>query len=198
MTSVILLGPPGVGKGTQSVWLAELLEVPAISTGQIFRNNIDEKTELGAIAQRYIGRGEFVPDSVTIPMVATRLTAPDVEQGFILDGYPRNLEQAHALRDMLAARGMHLDVVIELAAPVSVLVERLEGRAIAEGREDDTAEVFRRRLEIYREQTEPIATYYADQDLLEVVDAAQSKEDVRDAMMAVVQRRQGTEVGPGA
>ncbi len=189
MTALILLGPPGVGKGTQAAWLSKYLGVPTISTGEIFRANIAEQTELGALAQRYMDKGEFVPDSVTTPMVATRLATPDVDNGFILDGYPRKIEQAHALRDMLVARGVPLDLVLELSAPEDELIRRLEGRATQEGRADDSAEVYRRRLEIYRQQTEPIATYYADQDLLEVVDAQPAIPQVQEAIAKVLKER---------
>ncbi len=186
---MILLGPPAVGKGTQAAWLAECLGVPTVSTGQIFRSNIAEDTELGRLAARYMSEGRFVPDSVTIPMVDARLSAPDAADGFILDGFPRNLEQAHALRDLLAKRGQKLDVVLELDAPDEVVVQRLLHRAEEEDRSDDNVETFRQRLVDYHEQTEPIATYYADQDLLDVVDAAQTREEVREAMVQALRER---------
>lgn len=186
MTSLILLGPPAVGKGTQSVWLSEYLGVPAISTGQIFRTNINEGTELGRLADSYISRGKFVPDSVTVPMVDARFSAPDVEGGFILDGFPRSIEQAHALRDILAKHHLQLDVVIELEAADEIVIERLQHRALEEGRSDDRVEVFVQRLRDYHELTEPIATYYADQDLLEVVDATLDVEGVRQEIMEML------------
>ena len=189
MTAMILLGPPAVGKGTQAVWLAECLGVPTISTGQIFRSNIEDGTELGRLADSYISKGKFVPDSITVPMVDARLSAPDVEGGFILDGFPRNLDQAHALRDLLASRGVKLDIVLELEAPEGVVVERLQNRAGVEHRSDDKVDVFIQRLKDYHELTEPIATYYADQDLLEVIDANQDREGVHDAIMAVLKDR---------
>ncbi len=186
MTRVIFLGPPAVGKGTQATWLAEKIGIPTVSTGQIFRSNIDEGTELGRLADSYISRGKFVPDSITVPMVDARLSAPDVEDGFILDGFPRNLNQAHALRDLLAKRGVSLDVVIELEAPEEVVVERLQMRAGVENRSDDRVDVFVQRLQDYHELTEPIATYYADQDLLEVVDAAKTREEIHEDILAVL------------
>ncbi len=186
MTAIILLGPPAVGKGTQAVWLAECLGVPTISTGQIFRSNIEDDTELGRLADSYISQGKFVPDSITVPMVDARLSAPDVQGGFILDGFPRNLGQAHALRDLLASRGISLDVVLELEAPEAVVVSRLRNRAGVEHRSDDTVDVFIQRLNDYHELTEPIATYYADQDLLEVIDADQDREGVQDSIMGVL------------
>lgn len=186
MTAIILLGPPGVGKGTQANIICEKLGIPAISTGQIFRQNIAENTELGQQAQEYMNRGEFVPDSVTNPMVEARLTAPDTEAGFLLDGYPRNLDQVHVLRDMLAKHGKKIDVVLELTAPDEVLTARMMKRAQEEHRSDDTPEVFQRRVEIYHEHTEPIATYYADQDLLVQVSSEGSVEEVTQAILDVL------------
>lgn len=189
MTSLILLGPPAVGKGTQSAWLSQLLGVPAISTGRIFRENIQEGTELGRLAEAYISRGKFVPDSVTVPMVDARFSAPDVEDGFILDGFPRSISQAHALRDILAKHGLKLDVVIDLEAADQVVIERLLHRAMEEDRSDDNVDVFTQRLVDYHELTEPIATYYADQDLLEVVDATRDVEGVQDEIAQVLVRK---------
>ena len=184
MTAVIILGPPGVGKGTQSGWLAKLIDAPAVATGQIFRSNIADGTELGKVADRFISRGEFVPDSVTTPMVAVRLSAPDVRgHGFVLDGYPRTLAQGHDLRDILAAERLELDVVLELSAAEDLLVERMLKRAGEEGRSDDTEETFAKRLRDYYALTEPLATYYADQDLLEVIDASGTREEVAANMM---------------
>ena len=189
MSAVILLGPPGVGKGTQAGWLAKALGVPAISTGQIFRTNIEDETELGKLAQTFIAQGDFVPDHVTNPMVAVRLSAPDAQRGFVLDGYPRSLEQAHALRDTLAKEDMRIDAVLELTAPADVLIARLAKRASEENRADDKIEVFKHRLDVYKERTEPLATYYADLDLLEVVDASGTPEEVADAMLAALRLR---------
>lgn len=189
MTALILLGPPGVGKGTQAKWLSKCLGIPAVSTGQIFRTNIADGTELGQMAESYISRGEFVPDSVTVPMLAARLGAPDAQEGFILDGFPRNISQAHSLRDMLGKKRVSLDAVLELTAPTEVLMGRLAKRSGEENRSDDSAEVFEHRLTVYREQTEPIATYYADQDLLDVIDASQGVEEVGQAMLAALAAR---------
>lgn len=178
MTGIVMLGAPGVGKGTQAAKIVERLGIPAISTGNIFRTNIKAGTELGLLAKKYIDQGTFVPDSVTTPMVAARFTADDVKRGFLLDGYPRNLAQAHSLRDILAQEGLALDLVIELDAPEEVLVNHMMNRAKKEGRSDDKPEVFARRLAEYRERTEPIATYYADQDLLAVVDGVGTIDEV--------------------
>lgn len=189
MTRLVLMGPPGVGKGTQARIISEKLGIPAISTGQIFRTNMAQGTELGVVANQYISQGRFVPDSVTNPMVAARLSSPDVAEGFLLDGYPRNLDQAHSLRDMLASQDAKLDVVIDLNAPHDVLVEHMVHRAQIEGRTDDSPEVFAERLHEYHRKTEPVSTYYADQDLLEVVDGVGTIEEVSGRVFAVLQAR---------
>lgn len=186
MTTIILLGPPGAGKGTQAKRIAERLGIPAISTGAIFRTNMSEGTELGKQAALYIDRGEFVPDSVTNPMVKARLAAPDAEKGFLLDGYPRTLDQAHVLRDMLADLGITLNLVLEIEVDEDEVVARMLKRAAEEHRTDDTEPVMRHRLEVYREQTMPMATYYADQDLLEVVDGSGTIDEVSERIFAVL------------
>ena len=164
--AILILGAPGAGKGTQAKRIAKALQIPAISTGAIFRQNMKDRTELGQKAQSYMDAGEFVPDSVTNPMVEARLSAPDVAGGYLLDGYPRTVEQAFYLRDALAASGRDLDLVLEIAVELDEVVERLLKRAEIEGRADDTEPVIRRRLEVYKDQTEPMVTYYADQDKL--------------------------------
>lgn len=186
MTTIILLGPPGAGKGTQAKRIVERLGIPAISTGAIFRTNMSEGTELGKQAAFYIDRGEFVPDSVTNPMVKARLAAPDAKNGFLLDGYPRTLEQAHVLRDMLADLGIGLSLVLEIEVDEDEVVARMLKRAAEEHRTDDTEPVMRHRLEVYRKQTMPMATYYADQDLLEVVDGSGSVDEVSERIFAVL------------
>ena len=186
MTSIILLGAPGAGKGTQAARIAERLGIPAISTGAIFRQNMEENTKLGIEARSYIDRGEFVPDSVTNPMVKARLSAPDVENGFLLDGYPRTLEQAHALRDMLADLGTKIDLVLEIEVDEDEVVTRMLKRAQEQHRTDDTEPVMRHRLEVYRELTMPMATYYADQDLLEVVDGSGDVDDVTERIFTIL------------
>ena len=186
MTVVILLGPPGAGKGTQASRIAERLGIPAISTGDIFRANMAEGTEIGKQAQAYMDRGEFVPDSVTNTMVKTRLAAPDAADGFLLDGYPRSLEQAHVLRDMLLDLGKAIDVVLEIQVDEDEVVERMLKRAQEQHRTDDTEPVMRHRLEVYHQQTLPVATYYVDQDLLEVVDGSGSIDDVTARIFAIL------------
>src|SRR5690625_1516890 len=144
---LILLGPPGAGKGTQAEKIAERLAIPAISTGDIFRANVAERTELGETAQRYMDAGEYVPDEVTNAMVADRLAQDDARTGFLLDGYPRTEPQVMELDRMLADAGVSLDAVVELTADNDEVVARLLGRAQEQGRADDTESVIRRRLE---------------------------------------------------
>ena len=186
MTVVILLGPPGAGKGTQASRIAERLGIPAISTGDIFRTNMAEGTEIGKQAQAYMDRGEFVPDSVTNAMVKARLAAPDAADGFLLDGYPRSVEQAHVLRDMLLDLGKSIDVVLEIQVDEDEVVERMLKRAQEQHRTDDTEPVMRHRLEVYHQQTEPVATYYVDQDLLEVVDGSGTIDEVTARIFAIL------------
>ena len=186
MTVVILLGPPGAGKGTQASRIAERLDIPAISTGDIFRVNMAEGTEIGKQAQAYMDRGEFVPDSVTNAMVKARLAAPDAANGFLLDGYPRSVEQAHVLRDMLLDLGKSIDVVLEIQVDEDEVVERMLKRAQEQHRTDDTEPVMRHRLEVYHQQTLPVATYYVDQDLLEVVDGSGTIDEVTARIFAIL------------
>ena len=153
---VVLLGPPGAGKGTQAVRLAEKLGVPHISTGELFRHNISTGTALGVRAKQYLDAGELVPTSLTNDLVDDRLNEADVAGGFILDGFPRTIEQAEALHDMLERRGLKLDAVVEFRVPEEVLVERLMSR----GRADDTEDVIRNRFRVYRDETAPLLDYY--------------------------------------
>jgi len=160
---VVFLGPPGAGKGTQAVRIAEKYGVPHISTGDILRAAVKEGTELGKLAKSYMDRGELVPDEVIIGIIRERLSQPDVrERGFILDGFPRTLKQAEALDQMLAELNMPLDKVIYLNVDDEEIVKRL----LARGRADDTEEVIRNRLKVYREQTAPLIDYYSEKCLL--------------------------------
>jgi len=158
MTRVVLVGPPGAGKGTQAVVLAGKLGVPHISTGDLFRGHIAEQTALGAEVKRYLDSGKLVPDSVTNEMVRERISEPDAAAGFLLDGFPRNTAQADVLAGILAEQGTRLDAVIELQVGEEELVQRLLDR----GRDDDTEEVIRERQAVYREETAPLLDYYAD------------------------------------
>ncbi|MDM8085706.1 adenylate kinase [Cellulomonas cellasea] len=180
---LVLLGPPGAGKGTQASRLAERLAIPAISTGDIFRANITGGTELGRKVQEYTAVGALVPDELTNAMVRDRLAQADARDGFLLDGYPRNVAQVGELDDILAAAGRPLDVAVELTADPEVVVERLLSRAQIEGRADDTEPVIRHRLEVYALQTAPISQVYEDRGLLVRVDGLGSVDDVTERLM---------------
>nr|WBO82693.1 adenylate kinase [Streptomyces sp. SBE_14.2] len=155
---IILIGPPGAGKGTQAVALSERLGVPHISTGDLFRDHVARRTPLGQEAQRYLDTGELVPDHITAGMVRERLAQPDARDGYLLDGFPRTVPQARELAAVLAATGTALDAVLELSVPEEVVVARLLGR----GRADDTEEVIRNRQRVYEKQTAPLLAHYAD------------------------------------
>ena len=186
MNRLLIVGPPGAGKGPQAVKIAEKLNIPAISTGDIFRKNIKEETDLGKEAKSYIDSGNLVPDSVTNRMVRARLAEADTANGFLLDGYPRSVEQAHVLRDMLLDLGTSIDVVLEIQVDEDEVVERMLKRAQEQHRTDDTEPVMRHRLEVYHQQTLPVATYYVDQDLLEVVDGTGSIDEVTARIFAIL------------
>ncbi len=167
---LVIMGPQGSGKGTQAARISEHFAVPAISTGDIFRDNIARGTDLGVRAQEYTCCGELVPDSITNAMVRERLGAADALDGFILDGYPRNAAQVGELDAVLADLGTHLDAVIQLTAERDELLARMRRRAEIEGRDDDTADVIARRLDIYDAETAPLAQAYAARGLLVSVD----------------------------
>lgn len=169
---IVLLGPPGAGKGTQAVKLAEKLGVPQISTGELFRDNIAGGTPLGLEAKKYLDAGDLVPADLTNALVDDRLNADDVAGGFILDGFPRSVAQAEALHDMLARRGLALDAVLEFRVPEEELVARLASR----GRADDTEDVIRNRFNVYRDETAPLLDYYRGE--LKTVDAVGSFDEV--------------------
>ena len=164
------MGPPGAGKGTQAIVVAAALGVPHISTGDIFRANVNAGTPLGEEAQRYMDAGEYVPDTITNAMVRDRISHDDCQPGFLLDGYPRTLEQVNELDMMLLADDHRLDHVVELTVDTDEVVGRLLKRAQEQGRADDTAEVIRRRLEVYFEQTAPLVAVYSERGVLIKVD----------------------------
>jgi adenylate kinase len=164
------MGPPGAGKGTQARFIADHFGIPAVSTGEIFRDNVSRGTELGAEVQRYLQLGEYVPDQVTNLMVRNRIDEPDAEPGFLLDGYPRTLAQVEELDGMIKFTGHQLDGVVVLTVDQDELVRRLVERAAVEGRADDTESVIRRRQEVYVEQTAPLIDVYRDRSLLVEID----------------------------
>jgi adenylate kinase len=185
-TRIILIGPPGAGKGTQAARLSEALGVPAISTGDIFRANVKGETELGRTAKRYMDAGEYVPDEVTNSMVADRLSQDDAKDGFLLDGYPRTRAQVAELDAMLEERGASLDHVVELTADVDEVVGRLLARASLQGRSDDTEDVIRHPLDVYAEQTQPLTDVYDQRGLLRKVDGLGEVEAVTERIRQAI------------
>lgn len=169
---LVLVGPPGAGKGTQAEVLSQQLGIPHISTGELFRAHVGNSTELGKEAKQYLDAGELVPDSVTNAMVRERLAESDTAAGFLLDGFPRNVAQADVLTAILNEQGTKLDAVVEFDVPEDVVVERL----LARGRSDDTEDVIRRRQQIYRSETAPLLDYYRDS--LITVDAVGSVTEI--------------------
>ncbi|WP_329390580.1 adenylate kinase [Streptomyces sp. NBC_01716] len=208
---IVLVGPPGAGKGTQAAFLAKNLSIPHISTGDLFRANISQQTELGKLAKSYMDAGNLVPDEVTIGMAKDRMEKPDAENGFLLDGFPRNVSQAEALDEMLQSESMKLDAVLDLEVPKEEVVKRIAGRRICrrdsshvfhvtysqpkkEGvcdvcggelyqRDDDSQETVRKRLDVYHTQTEPIIDYYKARGLVVTVSAVGTVEDVTTCVM---------------
>ncbi|MGW4021907.1 adenylate kinase [Streptomyces sp. NPDC005009] len=211
---IVLVGPPGAGKGTQATCLAEKLRIPHISTGDLFRANISRQTELGKLAKSYMDAGNLVPDEVTIAMAKDRMGQPDAEGGFLLDGFPRNVSQAEALDELLEAEGMKIDAVLDLEAPDDEVVKRIAGRRVCrndsahvfhvtytppkkEGvcdvcggdlyqRDDDSEATVRTRLKVYHTQTEPIIDYYKAQGLVTTVSAMGKVADVTKRAMSAL------------
>jgi adenylate kinase len=202
---LVLVGPPGAGKGTQAHFIASHLSIPRISTGDIFRYNVTNHTKLGAQAKEFMDRGDLVPDEVTVAMVRDRLGEDDAKEGFLLDGFPRNVPQAETLKKMLAETDIKLTVVLELEVDEDEVVRRLSGRRTCrrcervwhvlydppsrEGicddcggdlfqRDDDKEEVIRHRIEVYKSQTEPLVAFYAEEGILAVIDAAGPVEEI--------------------
>jgi adenylate kinase len=183
VTRVVLVGPPGAGKGTQAEALSVKLGVPHISTGELFRAHMSDDTDLGRAVKRYYDAGALVPDEVTIELVRERLAEPDTEDGFMLDGFPRNVGQADLLSRILDESGTKLDAVVELAVDENVLVHRL----LARGRKDDSEDVIRNRLRVYRSETAPLLDYY--RDLLITVDGVGEVEEITDRVLSALRDR---------
>jgi len=179
---LIFLGPPGAGKGTQAQLLAQQLGVPHIATGDILREAIAAGSELGQKAQAYVERGELVPDTLLADLIRERLNQPDAQQGWILDGFPRNVNQAQFLEQLLGELGQQYDRVLNLDVPDEVLVERL----LARGRKDDTEATIQRRLDVYREQTAALIDYYRQRDSFCTIDGNRDRERVTEALKQAV------------
>ncbi len=183
---LIILGPPGAGKGTQAAKVAERYGIPAISTGEIFRANIKGQTDLGRQVEAILAAGNYVPDEVVNAIVADRLTWDDAAPGFLLDGYPRTLNQVAALDALLADRGQAIDAVLELTVDVDAVVARLLKRAALEGRADDNEGTIRNRLSVYTEQTAPLAAVYRDHGVFVQVDGMGEVDDVTDRIVVAL------------
>ncbi|HEX2320204.1 MAG TPA: adenylate kinase [Streptosporangiaceae bacterium] len=212
---VVLVGPPGAGKGTQAQFIASHLAIPKVSTGDIFRYNVSAGTELGRQARSFMERGDLVPDEVTVAMVASRLQEDDALSGFLLDGFPRNVPQAETLKKLTADWGMRLDLVLELVVDHDEVIRRLSGRRTCRKcgrvwhiafdppsvpgkcdecggelfqRDDDREETIRHRLEVYEQQTQPLISYYADEGILLGIDATGPVEDVTERALVALRR----------
>ncbi|HLO86525.1 MAG TPA: adenylate kinase [Nostocaceae cyanobacterium] len=182
MTRLIFLGPPGAGKGTQAQILAEFLHIPHISTGDILRQAIKDQTPLGIKAQSYVDSGQLVPDDLVEDLVKERLQKPDTSNGWILDGFPRKVTQAVFLQELLAKTSQGGEKVVNLDVPDEVVINRL----LARGRKDDSEEIIRRRLEIYRQETAPLINHYGDRQQLLTVNGNQSQEEVTTALKNLI------------
>ena len=181
-TGLIFLGPPGAGKGTQAHVLAQALQIPHISTGEILRQAIAQATPLGKKAQDYVERGELVPDDLILDLIRERLGRADTGAGWILDGFPRNVTQASFLDELLEELSQRAEVVVNLEVPDQVLITRLLSR----GRKDDTEETISRRLQVYREQTAPVIDYYCSRDKLYSVDGDRTPEFVSQSLKQII------------
>lgn len=184
---LVLLGPPGSGKGTQAVRLKEHLQVPHISTGDLLRAEVSAGSKLGMEAREIMARGQLVSDEILLGMLESRFSREDTKGGFILDGYPRNLAQADALTSLLERIGQPMDAAVQLDVPSELLVERIAGRAQAEGRADDTPESVRTRLKVYSDQTAPVVDFFRQRGKLSVVDGVGSLDEVFARIISALQ-----------
>ncbi|WP_053206306.1 adenylate kinase [Jiangella muralis] len=188
MTRLLIMGPPGAGKGTQAELVAKRFTVPAISTGDIFRSNIANETALGLRVKPYLGPGLYVPDELTNEVVRDRLTQADVAEGFLLDGYPRTLAQVDFLDKVLAEQGHEVDHVIVLKVDLDEVVRRLHQRAVEEGRDDDNPESIRKRQELYLEETAPLIAVYRERGLVFEVDGLGTVEEVQQRVAEAIEQ----------
>lgn len=182
VTRLIFLGPPGAGKGTQAQQVADLAGIPHISTGEILRDAITEKTDLGLKAQSYVDKGELVPDDLILDLIKDRLSHEDAQSGWILDGFPRNVSQAQFLDKLLAQLNQQADYAVNFTVTDQVLIERM----LARGRKDDNEETITRRLQVYREQTAPVLHYYEERNELQSIDGDRSVEEVTVSLNALL------------
>ncbi|KAA6435069.1 adenylate kinase [Agrococcus sediminis] len=189
MPNLLIVGPPGAGKGTQAARIATALGVPAVSTGDIFRQNIKEQTELGQRVTAILDAGDYVPDELTNELVDDRLAQDDAAEGYLLDGYPRTAGQVEFLDGVNLRRGEQLDAVIRLVADTEEVVRRLLARAEQQGRSDDTEAVIRRRLEVYERETAPLIAIFGDRDLVVEVDGIGAVDEVTDRILAGLAER---------
>jgi adenylate kinase len=183
---IVLLGAPGSGKGTQAALLEKRLGVPHISTGVLLRQAVEDDTPLGRQASAVMDRGELVPNDVMLVLIEERLGQPDAQKGFLLDGYPRNLSQARSLDKLLERIGQPLDEAIQIDIDTRAVIARIAKRATREDRNDDTEEVVRRRMQVYEEQTAPVADYYAERGLLTRVLGTDSIDEVLQLILSVI------------
>lgn len=184
---LVFLGPPGVGKGTQAAKLADDLKLPHISTGAIFRDHLKRETELGKKAKSYMDSGNLVPDELTVSLVMDRLSQPDCEQGYILDGFPRNVKQAEELEKGLNQRDESITAALNFDAPRQTLIDRIAGRAQKEGRKDDTPETVKNRLEVYDAETGPLTPWYREKGILHDFDATGGIDEIYGRVKAAVE-----------
>lgn len=189
MSNLLIVGPPGAGKGTQAATIAQTLGIPAVSTGDIFRQNIKDQTELGQRVSAILDAGDYVPDSLTNELIDDRLAQSDAEQGYLLDGYPRTAGQVEFLDGVNLRRGEQIDAVIRLVAETDEVVRRLMARAQEQGRSDDTEEVMRHRLGVYERETAPLIAIFAERGLVLEVDGIGAVDEVTERILAGLAER---------